>query len=452
MTETERSDEAVMSTEATSDTPALEAVAAAPDRAQFLEQLSAQALPEAEAALKALVAEKPGEALPLLQMAAQKGSLALSIKAMDALAALHTQDAADALAALGADRSDAQKAKEARRALHKLNLAGIKAVAITPAAAEPGHDKVYACMASPVDGSGTRTLTVVRQNRFDTLNMAVFFLNEKNGVVDAQGAIPCSMSVWKRYLADASAGEMTLIPVELAFCQTQLELAAARNERSKTSLPERYFHLSTLVTGPSELRARPAQLDPEAIKANPDLISKTSGLFQLPECKTWLFTFEEVRPYALKVIAEARRQQASGGRKSDLPVLDLNEVQREGAMVAMAMNALFDGARRSIFQERLEYTADLLWRSDHLEEAQWAMAAAVALAPESTLPVDQHPFLREVALQSLSLGVKVEQAGVPPEAIARGTGGASAAKKDEPEEYVDAEGLIRRKSGLIIPR
>ena len=155
------------------------------------------------------MAEKPAEALPLLQMAAQKGSLALASKAMDALAGLRTQDAADALAALGADRSDAQRAKEARRALHKLNLAGIKAVAIVPAAVESAPDKVYACMASPVDGSGTRTVTVVRENRFDTLGMAVFFLDEKNGVVDAQGAIPCSMSVWKRYLADTttSGGE-----------------------------------------------------------------------------------------------------------------------------------------------------------------------------------------------------------------------------------------------------
>jgi hypothetical protein len=451
MTETERSDEATMNTDAPSDAPAPESAAATPDAAQFLAQLSAQTLPEAEAALKALVAGKPGEALPLLEMAAQQGSLALASKAMDALAALRTQDAADALANLGADRSDAPRAKEARRALHKLNLAGIKAVALVPPVFENGPDRVWACMASPVDGSGTRTVTVVRENRFDTLNMAVFFVNEKNGVIDAQGAIPCSMSVWKHYLADAAASEMKLIPVELAFCQTQLELAAARNERSKTPLPERYYYLSQLVSGPSELRERPAQLDPEAIKANPDLIAKSSALFQLPEFRTWLFTFEEVRPYVLKVIAEARRQQNSE-RKSDMPVLDLNEVQREGAMVAATMNGLFDGARRSTFQERLEYTADLLWRSDRLEEAQWAMAAALALAPESTLPIEQHPFLREVALQSLTLGVQVEQSGVPPEAIARGTAGASAAKKDEPEEYVDAEGLIRRKSGLIIPR
>ena len=227
-----------------------------------------------------------------------------------------------------------------------------------------------------------------------------------------------------------------------------MELAAARNERSKTPLPERYYYLSALVSGPSELRERPAQLDPETIKANPDLIAKAGGLFELPECRTWLFTYEEVHPYVLKVVEEAHRQQA----KSDLPVLDLNKVQREGAMVATTMNGLFDGARRSIFQERLEYTADLLWRSDRLEEAQWAMAAALALAPESTLPVDQHPFLREVTLQSLILGVQVEQAGAPPEAMAQGSSGATAEKKNEPEEYVDAEGLIRRKSGLIIPR
>lgn len=451
MTETERSDEAML-TEAPVTTAADEPAAVTPDPAQFLAQIAAQTLTEAEAALKALVADRPGEALPLVQAVAQKGSPALAAKAMDALATLRTQEAADVLATLGADRSDAARAKEARRALHKLNLAGIKAAVVVAAPPAPEPDKVYATMVSPVDGSGTRTVTIVRQNRYDTLSLAVFFLDEKLGIVDAQGAIPCSMSVWKQYLADASAGEMKLIPVELAFCQQQLETAAARNERSKTPLPERYYYLSSLARGASEERSRPSELAPETIKANPDLIAKTGALFDLPECKTWLFTFEEVRPYVLKVIAEARRQQNSNEPKDNLPVLDLREVKREGAMVGVAMNALFDGARRSVYQERLEYTADLLWRSDRLEEAQWAMAAALALSPESTLPVDQHPFLREVTLQSLSLGVQVEQSGVPPEDIAKGTGGAIAETKADPDEYVDSEGLIRRKSGLIIPR
>jgi hypothetical protein len=361
------------------------------------------------------------------------------------------------LAALGADRSKAQVAKEARRALHRLNLAGIKAGVFAPVAGpEPGPDRVYACLASPTDGEGTRSITIVRQNRFDTLRLGVFILNEKLGVLDVMGSDPCSMTLWKRYLADANEREERLVPVELAFGQRQIEIAAARNERSKTRLPQRYYMFYNLAVGASEERPRPAQLDPDAVRANPDLLAKSVDLIKLPECETWLFPFQDMRPYALKVIAEERRleQQRSEleQQQSDLPIMDLGQVQREGTVVSVAMGELLDGSRRALYEERLQYTADILWRADRLEEAQWAVAAALAMSQDSTLPLEQHPFLRAVANRSLDLAVRAERASPSGTSAEEGEAEGSAATTNEAEEYVDGSGLIRRKSGLILPR
>jgi hypothetical protein len=329
-----------------------------------------------------------------------------------------------------------------------LSLAGIKPGVVAPIARpEPEPDKVYACLASAIDGEGTRSMTVVRQNRFNTLRMGIFIINEKVGLVDVMGADPCSMTLWKRYLADSGAEEAKPAPVELAFCQQGIETAVARSQRSKTQLPERYYMFAPLVVGRSEPRPRPAELSPQAIQANPDLLAKSSDLFHLPECQQWLLVGDEVRPYALKLIAEERRQQQiERERRDNLDVVDLSKVQREGTVISVAMSELFDGARRSLFQERLEYTADILWRSDRLEQAQWAVAAALALSSESTLPVEQHPFLHEVVMHSLDLAVKEEEAAGPRQP------GASIDPETAPDEYVDDQGLIRRKSGLILPK
>jgi hypothetical protein len=465
MSETERTDQSAESTtevtiEDASETsgalvepPTAPPAAPAIDPAQVLAGVSAQTLADAEAALRALATEHATAAVPALALVAHEGSLALAGKAMAILADLRLQEAADALATLGVNRADPARAKDARRLLHKLSLAGVKPgiVAAAPRP-EPPPDKVYACLASPIDGEGMRSITVCRQNQFDVLGLAVFLLNEDMGVMEAFGAVPCSMTTWKRYLADAEEREQKLFPVELAFCQQQLETAAARTARSKTPLPEHYYMYLRLAMGESDLRRRPAELDADAVQANPDWLAKSADLFAKPEFKTWLLPLDDMRPHALKMISEVRRQQQAEKQQQDLPVMDLAQLQRQGAVVSIAMNALFDGARRAVYQARLEYTADILWRADRQEEAQWAMAASLALSPESTLPVDQHPFLREVVQRSMLLTVQAEHTGPSPDAKPSAGGASGAEKKAEAEEYVDSEGLIRRKSGLIIPR
>jgi hypothetical protein len=263
------------------------------------------------------------------------------------------------------------------------------------------------------------------------------------------GADPCSMSLWKRYQSDAARQKLILVPVELAFVQRQIETAVARSERGRLPLPQGYYHFAGLARGQSQERSRPPELSIDTLRDNADLLAKSADLFAEPECETWSFTQEEIRPYVLRVIAEGRRLQQQKEQGGDMPVLDLSEVQRSGAVVSMAMNEVFDGARRSLMQERLEYTTDLLWREDKIDQAQWAAAAALALGAESNLPVEQHPFLRQMMLHGLEAGVQAELAA---ERTGGAPGAAAASKQPEPEEYVDEQGMIRRKSGLILPR
>lgn len=433
------SDEPVAETPSTEDTQ---------DTEQTVQRLLALPATEVAPALSALTAERDAGALPILSALAHQAPLPLATMAMEALVALRSQEAAGALAAIGADRSDAAKAKEARRCLHKLSLAGIKPEPVVAAPSPaPQPDSVYACLASAVDGEGTRSITIIRQNRFGTLRMGVFMLSETLGVLDVAGSDPCSMSLWKRYLAESNEQDFKLVPVELAFAQRQIETAVALNERKKMPLPQHYYMFMNLAMGASTERPRPAELNPDAVRANPDLLAQSAGLFGIPECRTWFFRHEEVRPYALRLIAERRRQE----RQPNLPVMDLSEVQREGTAVSVAMSELFDGARRSLIQERLEYTADVLWRADRLEHAQAALAAALALSPESTLPVEQHPFLREMMVRNLDLAVRMEEAGLAPGEETPAVGQAEN-KTATADEYVDDSGMIRRKSGLILPR
>ncbi len=417
--------------------------------AQVLAELAALPSDESRRALADLVREQGIDGLPVLALLARQGSDMLFAAALETMVALRSQASADLLANIGADRSVPKaRAKEARRALYRLNLQGIKAapvVAPPPAVAEP--DKVYACLATAIDREGGCSIYVVKQNRFGTLRLASFVLNEEQGVVDGFGADPCSLTMWKRLSAELMTGTLPAVPVELAFCRRQVETAEARNHRTNTPLPDGYYALIELLEGPSQEQPRPAELHPDAIRANEALLPASSKLVSLPECRSWvLLPPEQIRPHAQRLIAELRRQeQIEAQRQDELPVTDLGQIQREGIVVRMALTALFDGARRACFQTRLEYTADLFWRSGKLEEAQWAMAAALALAPESTLPVEDHPFLWELMRTSLDFAAYAEET----EATLQDEEDQEAA---EPEVTVDEGGFIRHKSGLLLPR
>jgi len=428
-----------------------EAVPSVPakDPSQRLAEWSQLPSDDCRRALADLVREQGTDALPVLSLLAREGGDALFATALETLVALRSQASADLLAHLGADRSVPKtRAKEARRALYRLNLQGIKAApVVAPSRPRAEADKVYACLATPIDRDGGYRIYVVKQNRFGTLRLAVFMLNDDKGVVDCFGLDPCSLTTWRQLSADIMSAKLPAVPVELAFCRRHVETAEARNHRTHTPLPDGYYVLSELLQGPSQEQPRPAALDPEAVRANEALLPASSKLVDLPECRSWiLLPPEEVRPHAQRLIAEQRRQeQMERQLENELPVTDLGRIQREGTVVRMALTTLFDGARRARFQARLEYTSDLLWRSGRLEEAQWAMAAALALAPESTLPVENHPFLWELMRVSVGLAAYMEER----ETSAEGEDKSEFAPR---ETIVDSEGFVRHKSGLILPR
>ncbi len=407
---------------------------------QFLARMTALPVADAEADLRRLATSEGAAAVPFLSIVAQKAESELALKAMDALVRLHHTEAATALAAIGANRGDARRAKEARRALYKLSLAGVKPEQVTPPPrSEPEPDKVYACLASPIDAEGECTITVVRQDRFGTLRVGTFVLQEKTGITDAFSIDPCSMSMWRRILADAETADAKPVSVELAFCRRQVEMAAAHNERTNTPLPEDYKRIIHLTEGPSEERPRPPELDPDAIRADADLLNASAQLFDLPECEMWLLPFTEVQEHARRLSSERQHQEE---RDSILGVPDLGHVQWEYALVSTAIGVLFDEEWRALFRQRLEYTADILWRSDRLEQARWAMAAALALAPESTLPPEQHPFLRQVVTESLEKAIASHPGRLAP----------AEEEADGEDEREAGPGLVRHESGIYLPR
>ncbi|MBM3134256.1 MAG: hypothetical protein FJZ89_03005 [Chloroflexi bacterium] len=410
----------------------------------LLAEIGQQPRPVAPALLARLAQQGQAPAVPLLELAASGSDGDLALAAIEALGTVRATEAAQALQRLAAAGGDKARLKAARRSLYRLSQLGVSVTPATPAPAPaPAFEEpVVAAMASPYDGVGTQLVLVVRQNRWGDLRLAVFLLCDEEGVKECFGLDPCSKKDWQRQREWATEEAITMTEVGLSACRWLIEQAQEISQSSGGELPAEFDRWQRLLES-GQAQPWPAELSPDHLHAHPELLAESKRLVKAEECQGWL-PDENLDKYA-EEMNEAATQDA------DLPVVDLEAVQAEGAVVNRVVQELFQEKLKERFQRRLQGMAAYFWGAGRQQEAQWAAASALALA-EGSVPVVEHPFLWESVYATLRTIAKMkEDLERQHEAAARRRSGGLALPRP-PQPPPEPEGYQQRPSGLIVPK
>ena len=142
---------------------------------------------------------------------------------------------------------------------------------------------------------------------------------------------------------------------------------------------------------------------------HPTLESETPRLFDQPEIEPWFFAPERTR----KWVAELSQRTATR-----LLVTPESDEARQERILRDAVRELLSAKELHGLRRRLEETAYIFLRTDRMQDARRAVAAAVTIEEERPLR-PPHPFVRALVERSLRIGLEIERSGYEPARLAR---------------------------------
>jgi len=388
------------------------------------------------ASLRQLAREKGEAALPELEAIARGSDLHLAMAALEVLGTLRLPAAADLLAQLAIDLQEPRLAKMARRGLYLLGQAGIRPQIerrqplVTP---PPEEERVVHAQVSAFSMEGDRLIIVVRANRLDAHRLAAFLINEKNGVMDVYGLEPMSKRLSEEAIKAIAADKIAFYEVPLFYCRRLVDEARRLNAVSGQRVPAKFDYWYALLEGSaSEPQPPPQELSPQQILADPELLEASAGLCE--EDQPWLLWFDlpELEPYLeeLEKLEQFIPDTVAG-------TVNLSAVQAEGSVITRAIQETMTEERQGLLRKRLADMAETFWYAGYQEKARQAMAASLALQPDSGIPAEQHPLLRASIRSWLREAMEIS------EQIAE--------EAEEETEEIMGSRYVLDKSGLLIP-
>jgi len=354
---------------------------------EFLEKIGQ---PGAQPALRVLLPLLQGNDWPLVE---------------GALTALEKVGLPEAIPALEevAERSPRRRLKvRARRILREI---GSQAPPPSPEAApEEVGGPLYRAYATPVRGDGSQTLLVIREQPEGGLKLLRIRHNDEEGLLECQFEGPLTRPALRTLLGQLRANGEWPIEVPLGYCDQMLLTAANLTGRRKRPLPPEYQAAQQFCAARRASSQVVLKLDPAP---QIDRLEETPKLMSRPEFQSW--TFEVSRHPALLQLWEQARGRPEASR------------QRQAAITQL-IRAEVDDAFLARLRTRLQRQALLLQRIKETEASEWACVAAAGLLKKFDLPVEEHPFLRQMAAFSFqqALGeeetVRLSEEGVTNEA------------------------------------
>lgn len=355
--------------------------------------------------LEALVHFEPfrrGEKGPSTDEPFQRMAEELMTAALTALGSLALPAAAQLLEEVARSADNKARQKEAKKSLYRLrsvhpelDLPSLPREVRSPLV--PPEFKVLRAMASPIDGTGHRLFFLAKAQPMGKVKN-VFLLGD-----DRQGILSCQVFETSKKSLSEVLGEVVARDqwVELApgYWRALVEELHQKNSRSHLPVPEGYSAAVADLEEPS-LLLRPLiyqELDEEAIRQNPYLLSRAPRLFDLEELAGWPFPQDRIEKYM-----EELRQVERGM----IIISDVLKKEREEEIYLRAVQELFDAEVRAIYRRRLEEMAYFLWCTQRKEEAELALATALALEDLEGERIKEHPWAREMVHRSLDLAQK----------------------------------------------
>ncbi|HHY94892.1 MAG TPA: hypothetical protein GX513_07770, partial [Firmicutes bacterium] len=298
-----------------------------------------------------------------------------------------------------------------RRSLYRLKAAGVKIPPIREQVATSGPHRA---LMSWVDGMGRRLTMVFTDRPSGGLRMAKVVVGD-DGLFEPVVS-ELSPGQWRRLQAALEQEGIHLVPFPLEYVQGLL--AQAYGKRVPEDPQERAALEAALrAAGVAAAAAADSQADEAvtgsasaehpvygvlnalAIKWDPSLLPDSPRLLEEPEMRGWVPPADLVRKWV---------KQLQDMAASPLVLDEGTRRARGQGILREAVAELFPPEKVPSWRRRLEDISYYFCQRKAETSARLALAAALALAPDSKVPVEEHPLLQGMVARALRGSVQEE--------------------------------------------
>jgi HEAT repeat protein len=279
-----------------------------------------------------------------------------------------------------------QAAREAAAHLGSAATAQPTSIFELPVAPPP----LVSCRLSTIDGSGGQVLFIIRQTPDDIYEFLDLMFNDHQGIKDCFGGQAEDIDEVEDMVTDR-LGEMgiELVDVSIEKARAEIERAYQTTLKTMRRLPPSYMSWKLWLQGEDPEPVEVFPLPEVTPREQADLLARCDELIALEEFDSWAFNPADLQELQPKFERLANRKNASAAA-----------IQK---LIVQGIRKIVDDKYRQLLRERLERQAWLLTQLYGEEDIpKLALAAAAGLADGASLPPEEHPFLREMMLVSLT--------------------------------------------------
>lgn len=254
---------------------------------------------------------------------------------------------------------------------------------------------VASCFATVPDGRGSQAIYLFRRRPDRSFVMVGAVVNDGRGIVDGLAHPEMSASEQKAMIARIKADAPGTTEVPLEYAIARIREGIALTETKHLPLPfdfqiDRYLLAGLWHEPPIDVATQVARM-----AANPAL-TPTDELLADPVCRSHFFVNDGTHG-------------TPGFFKAILP-----KIRKHGAIDPSVLNqwaeSIFDAPMRRLWKGRLEQLAYLFSLKQQTQKAKLAATAALALDPESRVPLADQPWVQEILLKSAAIALGPEGA------------------------------------------
>jgi hypothetical protein len=236
-----------------------------------------------------------------------------------------------------------------------------------------------------MDPLGERLILTIKPKSDQELNIFQFLVSDQKGINDLIASITTPKDFEKKKKKISGAKDITMVEIDLDYCHFLIKEASQKNHASGTKIPEHFFLWKKFFASdktPLNRTAIYTLLNPEEIKSKELLLKRSEDLVDKYHFAYWLLEW--------KLLIECYKELYEI-ENSLIVLTDHQKKSRTAEITQKTARLFFDDKNRILFKRRLEEIAYILFKTDRKEDAQSAIAAALAFEPGGVVS-ENHPF------------------------------------------------------------
>jgi len=350
--------------------------------------------------------------IPLIENSSSKIAMA-AIDALEQLGPVAASQSIPALNYLVNNSSNRQLKQHARAALGRLTMQSAPGMEEAATAEDHQQLPLYEARVSFIDGTGAQMI-MLSWKRPDGLLKGVNVLYQDTwGIKDCYGTDEMEADRWSELVANMDDQGFGSFQVSLEYCRALIAEARALNKRTRRKLPVAYSVWRPFIEmDESSRNASPAF---EPVPLTPDvarLAQHGDELYAMLEFESWMFEpLASIQPYFTAYLS-IRNTIETGQRSRKRRAAQKNQeqkIQEQKAnletLVSEVLVKVIDSKWRALYEARLRRQGALFQFVGRTKDAALVSAVAAALEPDSSIPVQEQPFLRSMMHRSLEQGL-----------------------------------------------